>query len=671
MQSTRNVKAPVFNPITGAIRALAMDAVQQANSGHPGAPMGMAEIAEVLWRHHLKHNPANPKWADRDRFVLSNGHGSMLIYALLHLTGYDLPIAELKRFRQLHSKTPGHPEYGYAPGIETTTGPLGQGISNAVGMALAEKLLAAEFNRPGHTIVDHHTWVFLGDGCLMEGISHEVCSLAGTLGLGKLIAFYDDNNISIDGHVEGWFTDDTPKRFEAYGWQVVRDVQGHDPVAIEAAIEQAKAELTRPTLICCKTIIGAGAPNKQDSHDVHGAPLGATEIDAARAYIGWNHPPFEIPDEVYAAWDARTKGASLEAQWSASFAAYRVAHPELAAEFARRTAGELPAGWDAHVEAVLARLIDKAETIATRKASQNSIEAYAPKLPELLGGSADLAGSNLTLWSGAKGVSKDSGGNYIYYGVREFGMAAIANGLSLHGGLIPYTATFLMFSEYARNALRMAALMKIRQIFVFTHDSIGLGEDGPTHQPVEQTASLRLIPNMDVWRPCDTTESAVAWACAIERKDGPTTMCFSRQNLPFQVRTSDQVSAIRQGGYVLAEAAGNKAQAVIIATGSEVALAMAAQQALANEGIAVRVVSMPSTNVFDRQDAAYKASVLPAGLPRIAVEAGSTDGWYKYVGLEGRVIGLDRFGESAPASELFKYFGITADAVVQAVKSVL
>ena len=671
MQSTRNVKAPVFNPITGAIRALAMDAVQQANSGHPGAPMGMAEIAEVLWRHHLKHNPANPKWADRDRFVLSNGHGSMLIYALLHLTGYDLPIDELKRFRQLHSKTPGHPEYGYAPGIETTTGPLGQGISNAVGMALAEKVLAAEFNRPGHTVVDHHTWVFLGDGCLMEGISHEVCSLAGTLGLGKLIAFYDDNNISIDGHVEGWFTDDTPKRFEAYGWQVVRDVQGHDPVAIEAAIEQAKAELTRPTLICCKTIIGAGAPNKQDSHDVHGAPLGAAEIDAARAYIGWNHAPFEIPDEVYAAWDARTKGASLEAQWNASFAAYRVAHPELAAEFARRTAGELPAGWDTHVEAVLARLIDKAETIATRKASQNSIEAYAPKLPELLGGSADLAGSNLTLWSGAKGVSKDSGGNYIYYGVREFGMAAIANGLSLHGGLIPYTATFLMFSEYARNALRMAALMKIRQIFVFTHDSIGLGEDGPTHQPVEQTASLRLIPNMDVWRPCDTTESAVAWACAIERKDGPTTMCFSRQNLPFQVRTSDQVSAIRQGGYVLAEAAGNKAQAVIIATGSEVALAMAAQQALADEGIAVRVVSMPSTNVFDRQDAAYKASVLPAGLPRIAVEAGSTDGWYKYVGLEGRVIGLDRFGESAPASELFKYFGITADAVVQAVKSVL
>ncbi|WP_287366019.1 transketolase [Thauera sp.] len=671
MQSTRNVKAPVFNPITGAIRALAMDAVQQANSGHPGAPMGMAEIAEVLWRHHLKHNPANPKWADRDRFVLSNGHGSMLIYALLHLTGYDLPIEELKRFRQLHSKTPGHPEYGYAPGVETTTGPLGQGITNAVGMALAEKILAAEFNRPGHTVVDHRTWVFLGDGCLMEGISHEACSLAGTWGLGKLTAFYDDNNISIDGHVEGWFTDDTPKRFEAYGWQVIRDVQGHDPVAIEAAIQQAKADPSRPTLICCKTIIGAGAPNKQDSHDVHGAPLGAAEIEAARAHIGWTHAPFEIPADVYAAWDARTKGASLEGQWNAAFAAYRAAHPELAAEFERRMAGELPADWDAHVAAVLAKVVDKAETIATRKASQNSIEAYAPKLPELLGGSADLAGSNLTLWSGAKGVSKTSGGNYVYYGVREFGMAAIANGVALHGGLIPYTATFLMFSEYARNALRMAALMKVRQIFVFTHDSIGLGEDGPTHQPVEQTATLRLIPNMDVWRPCDTTESAVAWASAIERKNGPTSMCFSRQNLPFQARSAEQIAAIRKGGYVLSEAAGGKPQAVILATGSEVALAMAAQQALAEQGVSARVVSMPSTNVFDRQDAAYKASVLPAGLPRVAVEAGSTDGWYKYVGLEGRVIGIDRFGESAPAGELFKYFGITADAVVQAVKSVL
>jgi len=671
MSQSRNVKPPVFNPLTGAIRALAMDAVQQANSGHPGAPMGMAEIAEVLWRHHLRHNPANPKWADRDRFVLSNGHGSMLIYALLHLTGYNLPIEELKRFRQLHSKTPGHPEYGYAPGVETTTGPLGQGITNAVGMALAEKILAAEFNRPGHEVVNHNTYVFLGDGCLMEGISHEACSLAGTWGLGKLIAFYDDNNISIDGHVEGWFTDDTPKRFEAYGWQVIRDVQGHDPVAIEAAIQQAKANTAQPTLICCKTIIGAGAPNKQDSHDVHGAPLGAAEIEAARAHIGWNHPPFHIPADVYAAWDARTKGASLEAQWNATFAAYRAAHPELAAEFERRMAGELPADWDSHVAAVLAKVVDKAETIATRKASQNSIEAYAPKLPELLGGSADLAGSNLTLWSGAKGVSRTSGGNYVYYGVREFGMAAIANGVALHGGLIPYTATFLMFSEYARNALRMAALMKVRQIFVFTHDSIGLGEDGPTHQPVEQTATLRLIPNMDVWRPCDTTESAVAWASAIERKDGPTSMCFSRQNLPFQARTAEQVAAIRKGGYVLSEAEGGTPQAVILATGSEVALAIAAQQALAEQGVAVRVVSMPSTNVFDRQDAAYKASVLPAGLPRVAVEAGSTDGWYKYVGLEGRVICIDRFGESAPAGELFKYFGITADAVVQAVKAVL
>ncbi|MFV8825540.1 transketolase [Thauera sp. WH-2] len=671
MQPTRNVQPPVFNPITGAIRALAMDAVQQANSGHPGAPMGMAEIAEVLWRHHLRHNPANPKWADRDRFVLSNGHGSMLIYALLHLTGYDLPIEELKRFRQLHSKTPGHPEYGYAPGVETTTGPLGQGITNAVGMALAEKILAAEFNRPGHEIVNHNTYVFLGDGCLMEGISHEACSLAGTWGLGKLVAFYDDNNISIDGHVQGWFTDDTPKRFEAYGWQVIRDVQGHDPVAIEAAIQQAKADSSRPTLICCKTIIGAGAPNKQDSHDVHGAPLGAAEIEAARAHIGWTHAPFEIPADVYAAWDARTKGASLEAQWNATFAAYRAAHPKLAAEFERRMAGELPADWDAHVAAVLAKVTDKAETIATRKASQNSIEAYAPKLPELLGGSADLAGSNLTLWSGAKGVSKTSGGNYVYYGVREFGMAAIANGVALHGGLIPYTATFLMFSEYARNALRMAALMKVRQIFVFTHDSIGLGEDGPTHQPVEQTATLRLIPNMDVWRPSDTTESAVAWASAIERKDGPTSMCFSRQNLPFQTRTAEQVAAIRKGGYVLSDAAGGTPQAVILATGSEVALAMAAQKTLAEQGVAVRVVSMPSTNIFDRQDATYKASVLPAGLPRVAVEAGCTDGWYKYVGLEGRVIGIDRFGESAPAGELFKYFGITADAVVQAVKAVL
>ncbi|ATE60875.1 transketolase [Thauera sinica] len=671
MSSSSAAQPPVFNPITGAIRALAMDAVQQAGSGHPGAPMGMAEIAEVLWRRHLKHNPANPRWADRDRFVLSNGHGSMLLYALLHLTGYDLPIEELKRFRQLHSKTPGHPEYGYAPGIETTTGPLGQGIANAVGMALAEKVLAAEFNRPGHTIVDHRTWVFVGDGCLMEGISHEACSLAGTWGLGKLTAFYDDNGISIDGHVEGWFTDDTPKRFEAYGWQVIRDVQGHDPEAIEAAIAQARADATRPTLICCKTVIGAGAPNKQGSHDVHGAPLGAAEIAAAREHIGWTHPPFEIPADVHAAWDARANGGVHEANWNTKFAAYQAAFPEPAAEFKRRVLdGELPSDWPQHVEAVLARIADKAETIATRKASQNAIEAFAPKLPELIGGSADLAGSNLTLWSGARGVGRTGGGNYIHYGVREFGMAAIGNGIALHGGLIPYTATFLMFSEYARNALRMSALMKLRQIFVFTHDSIGLGEDGPTHQPVEQTATLRLIPGMDVWRPCDTVESALAWACAIERATGPSSLCFSRQNLPFQPRTAAQVAAIRRGGYVLSDAAG-EARAVVIATGSEVALAMAAQKALADEGISVRVVSMPSTNVFDRQDAAYRAQVLPAGLPRVAVEAGSTDGWYKYVGLEGRVIGLDRFGESAPAGELFKYFGITADAVVQAVKSLI
>ncbi|WP_398309743.1 transketolase [Zoogloea sp.] len=675
MSSSRNVKPPVFNSLTGAIRALAMDAVQKANSGHPGAPMGMAEIAEVLWRHHLRHNPANPHWADRDRFVQSNGHGSMLIYSLLHLTGYDLSIDDLKNFRQLHSKTPGHPEVGYTPGVETTTGPLGQGITNAVGMALAEKILADSFNRPGHTIVDHHTYVFLGDGCLMEGISHEACSLAGTWGLGKLIAFYDDNNISIDGHVDGWFTDDTPMRFEAYGWHVVRDVQGHDPVEIEAALKAAQAETGKPSLIVCKTIIGAGSPNKQDSHDVHGAPLGAAEIEATRAHIGWNHPAFEIPTDVYAAWDAKAKGAAAEAEWNTRFAAYAAEFPDLAAEFTRRMAGDLPTNWAAHVESVLAKVTEKAETIATRKASQNSIEAFAPELPELLGGSADLAGSNLTLWSGAKGVSKTTGGNYVYYGVREFGMAAIANGIALHGGLIPYTATFLMFSEYARNALRMAALMKVRQIFVFTHDSIGLGEDGPTHQPVEQTASLRLIPNMDVWRPCDTTESTVAWAAAIERRDGPSSLAFSRQNLPFQTRDAGQVADIRRGGYILSEAGTpaqtGKAQAVIIATGSEVALAMAAQKQLADEGIAVRVVSMPSTNVFDRQDAAYRSSVLPAGLPRVAVEAGVTDGWYKYVGLDGAVIGLDRFGESAPAGELFKYFGITAEAVVAAVKKVL
>ncbi|HQV11429.1 MAG TPA: transketolase [Nitrospira sp.] len=675
MPSSRQVTLPVFNPLTGAIRALAMDAVQKAKSGHPGAPMGMAEIAEVLWRHHLKHNPANPKWADRDRFVLSNGHGSMLLYALLHLTGYDLGIEDIKSFRQLHSRTPGHPEVGYTPGVETTTGPLGQGISNAVGMALAEKIMAAEFNRPGHEIVDHHTWVFLGDGCLMEGISHEACSLAGTLGLGKLIALYDDNGISIDGEVTGWFTDDTPKRFEAYGWHVISDVQGHDPAEIDAAIRAAKAETRRPSLICCKTIIGMGAPNKQGGHDVHGAPLGDAEIAAAREYIGWNHPPFEIPAEVYAAWNAVEKGEQSEALWDERFTAYERSHPELASEFMRRMAGDLPEDWPAQVAKIVSAIDQKGETIATRKASQNSIEAFASVLPELLGGSADLAGSNLTLWSGAKGVTRETGGNYVYYGVREFGMAAIANGISLHGGLIPYTATFLMFSEYARNALRMAALMKARQIFVFTHDSIGLGEDGPTHQPVEQTSTLRLIPNMNVWRPCDTTESAIAWACAIERREGPSSLLFSRQNLPFQPRSSEQIENIRRGGYVLSDA-GNTSQqelphAVIIATGSEVALAMSVKQSLELQGIAVRVVSMPCTNVFDHQDAAYRASVLPFGVPRIAIEAGVTDFWHKYVGLEGAVIGLDRCGESAPAGELFKEFGITVEALEAAVKAAI
>ncbi len=669
MSSANAVPASVFNPITGAIRALAMDAVQKANSGHPGAPMGMAEIAEVLWRRNLKHNPSNPHWADRDRFVLSNGHGSMLLYALLHLTGYDLSIDDLKNFRQLHSKTPGHPEYGYAPGIETTTGPLGQGITNAVGFALAEKLLAAEFNQPGHSIVDHHTYAFLGDGCLMEGISHEACSLAGTLGLGKLIAFYDDNGISIDGHVEGWFTDDTPKRFEAYGWHVVPNVNGHDAAAIEAALKAAQAVTDKPSLICCKTVIGLGSPNKAGGHDVHGAPLGAAEIEAARAYIGWNHPPFEIPADVYAAWDAKAKGAAAEAEWNKKFDAYSTAHPQLAAEFKRRMAGDLPADWQKNVDAAIAKVAEKAETIATRKASQNSIEALAPNLPELLGGSADLAGSNLTLWSGSKSVSKTAAGNYIHYGVREFGMVAIANGVALHGGLIPYTATFLMFSEYARNALRMAALMKLRQICVFTHDSIGLGEDGPTHQPVEQTATLRLLPNMDVWRPADTMETLVGWAYAIERKDGPSSLCLSRQNLPYTVRSAEQVAAIRKGGYVLSDAANPKA--VIIATGSEVELALKGQAKLAEEGIAVRVVSMPSTNVFDRQDKAWKDSVLPRGVVRIAIEAGVTDGWHKYVGLEGTVIGLDRFGESAPAGQLFKEFGFTVDNVVATVKSVL
>jgi transketolase len=661
---------PVFNNLTSAIRALAMDAVEKAKSGHPGAPMGMAEIAEVLWNHHLRHNPANPKWADRDRFVLSNGHGSMLIYALLHLTGYDVSIDDIKQFRQLHSKTPGHPEYGYTPGVETTTGPLGQGITNAVGMAMAEKLLAAEFNRPGHEIVDHRTYAFLGDGCLMEGISHEACSLAGTWGLGKLTAFWDDNGISIDGHVEGWFTDDTPKRFGAYGWQVIANVNGHDPEAIHAAIEKAKAETSRPTLICCRTRIGMGSPNKAGTHDVHGAPLGDAEIAAARPHMGWVFPAFEIPQEVYEAWDARKKGAALESGWNQKFERYAKAHPDLAAEYTRRMAGELPAHWAEHAKKAIAAANEKGETVATRKASQIAINALAPALPEFVGGSADLTGSNLTNWTGCKHVSGRTPGNYISYGVREFGMSHIMNGMALHGGILPFGGTFLMFSEYARNAIRMSALMKQRVIYVFTHDSIGLGEDGPTHQPVEQTATLRMIPNIDVWRPCDTVETMAAWTQAVEKKGGPTALCLSRQNLPFVKRDAAQVAAVARGGYVLSEAQG-KAQAVIIATGSEVDLALKAQVELAKEGIAVRVVSMPNTNAFDRQDAAYKAGVLPKGLPRIAVEAGVTDGWYKYVGLEGKVVGLDRFGESAPAGVLFKEFGFTVENVVKTVKSVL
>ena len=671
MGTSKNSEPPVFKDLTSAVRALAMDAVQKANSGHPGAPMGMAEIAEVLWIHHLRHNPANPNWADRDRFILSNGHGSMLIYALLHLTGYDLSIEDIKQFRQLHSKTPGHPEYGYTPGVETTTGPLGQGITNAVGMALAEKILASEFNRPGFDIVNHYSYTFLGDGCLMEGISHESCSLAGTLGLGKLICFYDDNGISIDGHVEGWFSDDTPKRFEAYGWHVVSDVNGHDPVAIEAAIAEAKQATGKPSIICCKTVIGMGSPNKEGTHAVHGAALGEEEIAASRASIGWNYPPFEIPKEVYDAWDGRTKGKKIEAEWDQKFNEYTKKYPSESAEFKRRIAGDLPANWREHAEKAITQVNEKAETIASRKASQNAIEDLAPALPELVGGSADLAGSNLTLWSGSKGISNETGGNYIYYGVREFGMSAIMNGLSLHGGIIPYGATFLMFSEYARNALRMAALMKIRNLFVFTHDSIGLGEDGPTHQAVEQTATLRYIPNMDVWRPCDSVESTVSWARSIERKDGPSTLIFSRQNLPFQKRNAATIKLIDRGGYILSEASDGKPQAIIIATGSEIGLAMSAQQALAESGISVRVVSMPCTSLFDRQDQAYKDSVLLNGVKRVAVEAGTADFWYKYVGLEGAVVGMTTFGESAPAGDLFNHFGFTVDNVVKTVKNVI
>ncbi len=679
MSEHHHAKAPPVpatvrgNDLTNAIRALAMDAVQKANSGHPGMPMGMAEIAEVVWRRHLRHNPANPSWANRDRFLISNGHGCMLQYALLHLAGYDLPMDEIRRFRQLHSKTPGHPEYGMTAGVETTTGPLGQGISNAVGFAIAEKLLAATFNRPGHEIVDHHTYVFLGDGCMMEGVSHEACALAGTLGLGKLIALYDDNGISIDsekGTIEQWFTDDTAARFEAYGWHVVRNVDGHDPAAIERAVQAARAVGDRPSLLCCKTVIGMGSPNKANTGSVHGAALGDAEIAATRANIGWNHPPFEVPAAVYQAWDARATGAEREQAWNARFADYAREYPELAAEFRRRMAGELPAGFAAHAAALAGQVRAKAETIASRKASQNAIEGIAPVLPELLGGSADLAGSNLTLWSGSKPVGRGNGGNYLFYGVREFGMSAIMNGLTLHGGFIPYGATFLTFSDYSRNALRMAALMKIRSIFVFTHDSIGLGEDGPTHQSVEHTASLRLIPGLDVWRPCDSEESLASWISAVERLDGPTTMMFSRQNLPFQARSPEVAANIRRGGYRLAGEAAKPA-VVLVATGSEVGLAMDAHKALAAQGVASWVVSMPSTSVFDRQDAAYKVSVLPAGVPRVAIEAGVTDFWRKYVGLEGAVVGIDRFGESAPAPELFKYFGFTVDNVVAQAKAVI
>jgi len=659
-------------PLANAIRALSMDSVQKANSGHPGAPMGMADIAEVLWRDHLNHNPTNPNWLDRDRFVLSNGHGSVLLYSLLHLSGYDLSIEDMKSFRQLHSKTPGHPEYGYAPGIETTTGPLGQGIANAVGMAMAERALGEQFNKEGHEIVDHNTYAFMGDGCMMEGISHEVCSLAGTLGLGKLTAFWDDNGISIDGEVEGWFSDDTPKRFEAYGWHVIPAVDGHDADAINAAIEAAKAETSKPTLICTKTIIGFGSPNKAGSHDCHGAPLGAEEITATREKLGWEYGPFEIPSEIYAKWDAKQAGKIKEAAWDKKFAAYEAQYPELAAEFKRRVSGELPTQWEEKSNAIIADLQAKPANIASRKASQNALEAFGAMLPEFMGGSADLAPSNLTMWSGSKSLTQeDFTGNYIHYGVREFGMTAIMNGISLHGGFVAYGATFLMFMEYARNALRMAALMKIQNIQVYTHDSIGLGEDGPTHQPVEQVASLRLTPNMSTWRPCDQVESAVAWKYAIERKDGPTSLIFSRQNLEQQPRDTAQVANIAKGGYILLDCTG-KPDLIFIATGSEVELAVASAAELTAEGKKVRVVSMPATDVFDKQDDAYRESVLPANVTaRVAVEAGIADFWYKYVGLNGRIIGMTTFGESAPADELFKMFGFTIENVIKKAKELL
>ncbi len=651
--------------LANAVRALSMDAVQKASSGHPGAPMGMADIAEVLWNDHMNHNPANPDWANRDRFVLSNGHGSMLIYSLLHLTGYDLGIEDLKQFRQLHSRTPGHPEYGYAPGVETTTGPLGQGITNAVGMAIAEKALAGQFNQKDHNIVDHHTYVFMGDGCLMEGISHEACSLAGTLGLGKLIAFWDDNGISIDGHVEGWFTDNTPGRFEAYGWHVIADVDGHDPEAIQKAIEMAKSMTDKPTLICCKTTIGFGSPNKAGSHACHGAPLGEEEINLTKAALGWDHGPFEVPKDIYHAWDAKEKGADAEQAWNKKFEAYKKDYPELAAEFERRMKGDLPADWADKSAAYIAQVNSEAKSPATRQASLACIENYSPMVEELFGGSADLGCSNLTEWSGYKPMDSNEVPNYVRYGVREFGMSAILNGIALHGGLIPFGATFLMFSEYARNALRMSALMKIQSIFVYTHDSIGLGEDGPTHQPIEQIPTMRLIPNMSVWRPCDAVESAVAWAAAIERKDGPTCLIFSRQGLPHQVRSDEQIAAIRKGGYILKDGGANP-DAVIIATGSEVGLAVDAAEAMSGKNI--RVVSMPSVDAFEAQDDAYRASVLPKGVPTVAVEAAVTGGWYKYA---DAVHGIDHFGESAPAGELFKEFGFTVEEVVKTVESVL
>jgi transketolase len=647
-----------------ALRFLAIDAVQAANSGHPGMPMGMADIAEVLWRHHLKHNPANPHWFDRDRFVLSNGHGSMLIYALLHLSGYDLPTDELKRFRQLHSKTPGHPEFGLTPGIETTTGPLGQGLANAVGMALAERLLAETFNREEHKIVDHFTYAFVGDGCLMEGVSHEACSLAGRLSLAKLIVFYDDNDISIDGHVQPWFADDTPKRFEAYGWRVVPHCDGHDAGSIEAAIRVAKTLTGRPTLICCKTMIGFGSPNKGGTHDVHGAPLGTSEIANTRRQLEWPFAAFEIPDDVRTAWDARAKGEAAEYAWDASFACYRAAYPDLAAEFERRMRGEMPANWQDRVADLVDQWARQTGAVATRKASQNVIEALAPILPELLGGSADLTGSNLTNWSGTRPANRDAGGNYIHYGVREFGMTAIANGIALHGGLIPYTATFLVFSDYARNAIRLAALMKLRQLMVYTHDSIGLGEDGPTHQPIEHAASLRLIPGLDVWRPADAVETAIAWAAALERQDGPSCFLLSRQNLPALPRTAEQVASIRRGGYILREAEAATPQVVLVATGSELSLALDAQVVLGQEGIAARVVAMPCTRQFDLQPLPYRQQVLPTTIPTIAIEAGHPDLWWKYVGPSGAVIGIDRFGESAPAADLYEFFGINVPSIV-------